>query len=142
MKSFLFTGLAWLVTMTCLAQAKTTKAMETELKKKIALACKLTDRHQIKRMNELHQTLFRKVARTVEHPTSYELIFNQSDNTMVTAIAEFIQFERECCPWLVFHLTFQPEQGPISLEMGDSDETKQMVYLVMELDKLPSPAAK
>jgi len=40
--------------------------------------------------------------------------------------------ERLCCPWLVFHLTFQPEEGPISLEMGDSAETKEMVYLVME----------
>ncbi|MBD2705783.1 hypothetical protein IC229_34595 [Spirosoma sp. BT702] len=116
--------------------------METDLKKKIALACKLTDHDQIKRMNELHQTLFKKVARAVEHPTSYELIFNQSDNAMIADLTEFIKFERQCCPWLVFHLTFQPEEGPISVGMGNSEETKQMVYLDMELDKLQQPVSK
>ena len=144
MKSLLLTGLAWLVSLCCLAQTKTTKTMEAEavLKKKIALACKLTDKDQIKRMNELHQTLFKKVSRAVEHPNSYELIFEKSDNTIVGDLTEFIKFERLCCPWLVFRLTFQPEEGPISLEMGNSAETKEMVYLVMELDKLEKRAVR
>lgn len=118
--------------------------METEavLKNKIALACKLTDSDQIKRMNELHQTLFRKVTRIVEHPGSYELVFEKSDNDLISDLADFIKFERLCCPWLVFHLTFQPEEGPISLEMGNSTETKEMFYLVMELDKLQQLASK
>lgn len=144
MKSILLTGFAWLFALCCLAQTKTTKLMETQsvLKKKIALACKLTDKDQIKRMNELHQTLFKKVSRTVEHPNSYELVFKGTDNAIIGDLAEFIKFERLCCPWLMFHLTFQPEEGPISLEMGDSAETKGMVYLVMELDKLEKPATR
>ncbi|WP_293870513.1 hypothetical protein [Spirosoma sp.] len=36
----------------------------------------------------------------------------------------------------------QPEEGPISLEMGNSAETKEMVYLVMELDKLDKQAVR
>lgn len=144
MKTLLFTGLAWLVALSCLAQPKPTKKMETEagLKKKIALACKLTDKDQIKRMNELHQTLFKKVSHAVEHPNSYELVFEKADTTIASDLVEFIKFERQCCPWLVFRLTFQPEEGPISLTMGDSEETKQMVYLVMELDKLQQPVSK
>ena len=142
MKTFMLTCFVWLSTVACLAQTKTTKTMEIELKKKIALACTLTDRDQIKRMNELHQTLFKKVSRAVEHPVSYELIFKQSDDGMIADLAEFIKFERLCCPWLVFHLRVQPEEGPISLEMGDSEETKQLVYLVMELDKLQQSATK
>lgn len=140
----MLTGLAWLVALSCLGQTKTAKTMETEavLKKKIALACKLTDKDQIKRMNELHQTLFKRVSRAVEHPTSYELVFEKSDNAIIGDLAEFIKFERLCCPWLVFHLSFQPEEGPISLEMGDSAETKEMVYLVMELDKLDKHPAR
>lgn len=141
MKSFLLTGLVWLIALSGLAQTKRPKTMETQatLKKKIALACRLTDKDQITRMNELHQTLFKKVSRTVEHPNSYELVFEKSDNTIVDDLTEFIKFERLCCPWLVFHLTFQPDEGPISLDMGDSAETKEMVYLVMELDKLKKP---
>ncbi|WP_461086619.1 hypothetical protein [Spirosoma flavus] len=144
MKSLMLTGFACLVALSCLAQTKTTKTMETEavLKKKIALACKLTDKDQIKRMNELHRTLFKKVSRAVEHPNSYELVFAGSDNTIIGDLAEFVKFERLCCPWLVFHLTFQPEEGPISLKMGDSAETKEMVYLVMELDKLDKRAVR
>lgn len=141
MKLLMLTVLAWLLVISCLAQTKT---METEavLKKKIALACRLTDKDQIKRMNELHQTLFKKVSRAVEHPASYELVFEKSDNAIISDLAEFIKFERLCCPWLVFRLIFQPEEGPISLEMGDSPETKEMVYLVMELDKLAKPVAR
>ncbi|MFD1145378.1 hypothetical protein ACFQ4C_29905 [Larkinella insperata] len=142
MKGFIFTGFAFLLSFLGMAQNKPLKTMETQLKKKITLACKLTDRDQIKRMNELHQTLFKKITRTIEHPASHELIFEKSDDALVADLAEFIKFERQCCPWLVFHLTFQPEEGPISLEMGDSEETKQMVYLVMELDKLQQPAVK
>ncbi|QIP15052.1 hypothetical protein G8759_21725 [Spirosoma aureum] len=144
MKLLLLTGFAWLVALSCIAQTKTTTTLETEavLKKKIALACRLTDKDQIKRMNELHQTLFKKVTRAVEHPASYELVFENSDNTIIGDLAEFVKFERLCCPWLVFHLTFQSEEGPISLEMGDSTETKEMVYLVMELNKLQQPASK
>lgn len=138
MKTFLVTGLISLVAFSCRAQIKKSMTMESEtiLKKKIALACKLTDRDQIKRMNELHQTIFKKVSRTVEHPNSYELLFEMSDDSIIDELSEFIKFERVCCPWLVFRLTFQPEEGPISLEMGDSAETKEMVYLVMELNKL------
>ena len=144
MKSLLLTGFVWLVVLSCLAQTKTTKTMKTEavLKKKIALACKLTDKDQIKRMNELHATLFKNVSRAVEHPASYELVFEKSDDAMIGDLAEFIKFERLCCPWLVFQLTVQPEEGPISLEMGDSAETKEMVYLVMELDKLQKSAVR
>ena len=140
-RAFLVTGLILFVTFSGTAQIKKTMTMETEtvLKKKIALACKLTDRDQIRRMNDLHQTIFRNVSRTVEHPNSYELVFEKSDNTIIGELAEFIKFERICCPWLMFRLTFQPEEGPISLEMGDSAETKEMVYLVMELDKIGKP---
>lgn len=138
MKSLLLIGLVWLLALASLAQTKTTKTMEAEtvLKKKIALACKLTDRDQIKRMNELHQTLFKKVDKTVEHKNSYELVFQHSDDQLSLDLAEFIKFEHLCCPWLLFHLIFQPGEGPVSLEMGNSAETKEMVKLVMELDKL------
>ena len=136
MKTVIFIGLAWFVTLACLAQSMKPNAMETDLKKKIALACKLTDRDQIQRMNELHQTIFKKVDKAVERTTSYELIFQKPDSLLSDELIEFIKFERLCCPWLMFQVTYQPEDGPISLKMGNSAETKEMVKLVMELDKI------
>ena len=90
-------------------------------------------------MNELHQTIFKKVDRTVERANSYELVFQKPDENLPDELAQFIKFERSCCPWLMFQLTYQPEEGPISLKMGNSAETKEMVKLVMELDKLAKP---
>ncbi|WP_215241142.1 tetraspanin family protein [Dyadobacter helix] len=139
MKTIPLSGLLWLITLACLGQ--TVKEMEhtAKLKEKIALACKLTDKDQIKRMQQLHQTLFKKIDKTIEEPTSYELVFDNADSTLSKDLFDFIQFERLCCPWLNFQLTYQPGEGPVSLKMGNSVETKEMVYLVMELDKLPKP---
>jgi hypothetical protein len=138
MKLFLIIGLSFLGYTYCRAQNTSTKAMETQkrLKEKIALACKLTDNEQISRMNELHQTIFKKVDKTVERATSYELLFMHPDSGLAKEIFEFIGFEQLCCPWLNFQLNLQPANGPISLKMGNSKETKEMVKLVMELDKL------
>jgi hypothetical protein len=136
MKTLVISGLFWLMSMTCFGQ--TTKDMEhtAKLKQKIALACKLTDKDQIKRMQQLHQTLFKKIDKTIESPTGYELVFDHPDSTLSKDLFDFIQFERLCCPWLNFQLTYEPGDGPVSLKMGHSAETKEMVYLVMELDKL------
>lgn len=46
------------------------------MKEKIALVCILTDKNQVKRMNELHQTIFKKADEAIEHANSYELLFN------------------------------------------------------------------
>ena len=120
----------------------TAKAMAktNQLKQEIALACRLTDKDQIRRMNELHQSLFKKVSRIIDHSDAIELIFTQPDSLISNELGEFIRFERLCCPWLLFQLTYSPEHGPVSLKMGDSPKTKQMIELVMELDKIrPKP---
>jgi hypothetical protein len=136
MKSILFTALIGLISLSSLAQNSTKMASTAKLKEKIALACKLTDKEQITRMNELHQTIFRKVDKTVERKNSYELIFLQPDGGLSSELFEFIKFEQLCCPWLNFQLNFQPGNGPVSLKMGNSAETKEMVNLVMEIDKI------
>jgi hypothetical protein len=106
----------------------------TKSKKKIALACKLTAPDQIKRMNELHQMLFAKVNKTIEYNRSYELIFQHPDDELSAELVEFILFERLCCPWLKFQLIYQPYEGPVSLRLGNSAETKAMAKVVIGLE--------
>ncbi|MFC5407869.1 hypothetical protein ACFPMF_01015 [Larkinella bovis] len=106
------------------------------LKAKIALACQLTAPDQVRRMNELHQTLFKKVTQLVEHATSYDLVFQKPDRGLYAELMEFIQFERLCCPWLKFQLVFEPGDGPVFLRLGNSPETREMVKLVMKLEQL------
>ena len=109
---------------------------EIGLNKKIELACQLSNRDQVQRMNQLHQTIFTKIDQVIERVDSYELIFQKPDDRLSDELGEFIKFERVCCPWLTFQLTYQADEGPISLKMGNSVETKEMVKLVMELDKV------
>ena len=109
---------------------------EKKIREKIALACILTDKDKINRMNELHQTIFKKADRAIEHTKNYELVFSKPDSALNKELFEFIHFEQLCCPWLKFQVSFEPGNGPVSLKLGDSAETKEMVNLVMNLDKL------
>ncbi|MBO0932776.1 hypothetical protein [Fibrella aquatilis] len=138
MKTVLFNALLWLISH-CAAGQTSTQAMthKAKMTKKIALACQLTAPEQIKRMNELHQTLFKKINRLTEYKHSYEIVFQQPDDKLLAELIEFIEFERVCCPWLKFQLTIRPNKGPVSLKMGDSVETKEMTGLVMGLTNRP-----
>lgn len=42
-------------------------------------------------------------------------------------LLEFINAERQCCPFISFELTFQPDQGPIGVRIGGSDKLKVLV---------------
>lgn len=141
MKTLIITSLLLGLVVRGFGQAHSARPMNhaAQLKQEIALACKLTDKDQIRRMNELHQTLFKKVSRVVDHPDAIELVFEQPDSLISVEIGEFIRFERLCCPWLLFQVSFQSDNGPVSLKMGDSPKTKEMVRIVMELNKLQTP---
>ncbi|MBC7892972.1 MAG: hypothetical protein H7Y12_12215 [Sphingobacteriaceae bacterium] len=64
--------------------------------------------------------------RTNELTDGYELVFESKDG-LAGQLAEFVQFERECCPWLALSLTFEPQNGPVRLRLGNSPETKDVV---------------
>jgi len=135
MKAFILLNLLTLIGMNSLAQT-TKSSSQKALPDTVMMACELTSKEQVKRMQELHQTVFKKISKTIEHQNSYELVFNDSNNAFISELTEFINFERLCCPWLVFQLTFAAKKGPVSLKMGDSPESKEMVKVVMELDKI------
>lgn len=130
-------GVLCLVAWTCPGQPAGEMEKTGKPKERMALACRLTEEDQIRRMRLLHQTLLARIDRIIERPTSYELVFERPDSTLSRDLFDFIQFERLCCPWLNFQLTYHPGDGPVSLKLGHSAETKEMVYLVMELDRLP-----
>ncbi len=130
MKILILTGLCLSLVFNSMGQS--TKPV---LPDSIVMACELSSKEQVKRMKELHETIFKKISSTVEHEDNYELIFTNTTNDFVMEVAEFIQFERLCCPWLKFQLTFLPKKGNISLKMGDSRQAKDMAKLVMGFDK-------
>ena len=50
-----------------------------------------------------------------------------SDGELISELANLVQLEHQCCPFLRFRLTVEPGQGAVSLEMTGPEGTKQFL---------------
>jgi hypothetical protein len=89
-------------------------------------ACNLTSKEQIKRYKELKDHLFKKIADVKELPEGYDLIFRENIE-FSNQLVEFVNFERVCCPSFTFAMKFDPNGGPIHLEIKGSKGIKDMI---------------
>ena len=44
-----------------------------------------------------------------------------------TKLLDFIVFERACCPFFTFELTFEPDSGPIWLRLRGQEGVKEFI---------------
>ena len=51
---------------------------------------------------------------------------------MLSAIAETIEAERQCCRFLRFSVTVEPDGGPISLELTGPPGTREFVSAILD----------
>jgi len=102
-----------------------TKQPKTLYTEEIPLACTLSQQEQMTRSTELND-LFKHVQQTKELPNGYALCFPGSD-TWVNTLLQFITYERACCPFFTFALTFEPEQGPIWLHLRGPEGVKAII---------------
>ncbi len=109
---------------------------ERELKRDIPIACNLPEAAQAQRAQELIEQIFKHCRQVTELPDGYEFQF-PGDEAMANRLIEFITFERKCCPFFTFELSFAPNQGPIGLRMRGSAEIKQ--YLATASAALIAP---
>jgi hypothetical protein len=49
------------------------------------------------------------------------------DGELIPELANLIQFEHQCCPFLTFRLTVEPGDGSIFLEMTGPEGTKEFL---------------
>ena len=49
------------------------------------------------------------------------------ENEWISRLAEFVAFERKCCPFLSFELLFEDNKGPLRLRVRGGDAAKQFV---------------
>jgi hypothetical protein len=64
--------------------------------------------------------------KTNELTDGYALRFPGSD-TWANTLLQFITYERACCPFFTFALTFEPEQGPIWLHLRGPEGVKAII---------------
>ena len=67
-----------------------------------------------------------------ELPEGYRLRFAATDDVLVT-IAQTIDAERQCCRFLRFRLTVEPDGGPISLELTGPQGTREFVSALLDM---------
>ena len=105
-------------------------AQELELAVSTApVACTLTNGEMADRSVEL-RAMFAHVEATHELADGYAFRF-PGDAEWATKLAAFIAFERACCQFFTFELTFAPELGPIWLSLRGGEVVKEVALSFM-----------
>jgi hypothetical protein len=92
--------------------------------------CRLTDSEFRKREATLLAQFKRTVVATEELPDGY--VFHVPGDKKSTGVVwEAIVAERECCPFLTFELTAQPNMGPVSVRVTGPAGTKDFLKTIL-----------
>lgn len=89
----------------------------------LPVACSLLDSE----LQERRRTVLHKVrsavseVKEIEHGFIYRL---PSDGAWIRELANLVELERQCCPFLKFTITVEPGNGPVCLEMTGPEATK------------------
>lgn len=79
-------------------------------------SCKLSHKAQAERIGSLRAGLFESIDSIIPGPESLRLKFADTPENLAQ-LTEFIRFEQKCCTTLRFSLEWEPEGGPVTLEM-------------------------
>jgi hypothetical protein len=93
--------------------------------RRLPLACSLSGPELAGRRSEVEE-IFEGCLRADELEDGYEFRFPGSEG-WATRLTEFIVFERACCPFFAFELVFEPEGGPILLQIRGPEGAKDIV---------------
>jgi hypothetical protein len=90
------------------------------------IACRLLGRDFAARKEAISRDLFSGSERIDELPDGYGFRFPSVDPWPTKAL-EFIAAEKQCCPFFVFELVFEPNDGPLWLRLRGSEAVKAFV---------------
>lgn len=92
----------------------------------IACVMSALDDGQRQRRKELETRLGAAIEEVRELPDGYEIRL-PSTSQIVRDVAEFITYERRCCPFLDFELMVEREGGPAWLRLKGREGVKEFV---------------
>lgn len=92
----------------------------------IPIACTLSDFDMAQRLDSTIASLFQQANGRQELADGYRFQFPGTDELAVQLL-DFIKFERNCCAFLTFALTFEPNHGPIWLTLSGGDGVKAFI---------------
>jgi len=95
------------------------------MNKETPIACELSGSGQAKREAELARTFDDALGHS-ELDDGHEITF-AGERARIESLVELILFERECCPFLRFDLSFAPNSGPVTLRVRGPEGSKEMI---------------
>lgn len=92
----------------------------------LPIACSLTDSELQERRRGVIQALRSAVfeVRELEHGFGYRFLCSGDG---LLELAQFVDFERQCCPFLRFRITVEPGDNSAWLEMSGPEGTKEFI---------------
>ena len=100
----------------------------------IPIACTLSEEQLTERKDGALATLMAQCEQTEELDDGYALRFPGSAE-IVSELAQFIAFERDCCAFYTFELICEAEQGPVTLRVRGPARVKEFVRGMVSVDK-------
>jgi hypothetical protein len=132
-------GLKTLSSATCCAAEgcqQEAQATDGKAKKPAAFACSLTalTAEQRKRHAELRKTLSQSITEIQELPDGYAFRLPDDAKTIL-ATAEFITYEKLCCPFFKFNLEIGSDGKPVWLKLTGREGVKQFLKTEFRINK-------
>ncbi len=98
----------------------------------LPIACTLTDAAFQQRRAGVLQRIQEQVQSLKPLDTGYALQF-AADEAVLEDVFRLIQLERQCCAFLQFELTLEPDHGPVWLSLTGPEGTKAFLENVLGL---------
>jgi hypothetical protein len=98
----------------------------------LPIACTLGPAALKARREDLLGSLFRRADERLDLPDGYRIRFAPG-NEVIPTIASVVDIERQCCRFLTFHVTVEPDGGPIWLEFTGPPGTREFLAGMLDL---------
>jgi hypothetical protein len=95
------------------------------------IACTLGPGALAARRQGLLSDLLRRAETHEELPQGHRLSFVAAEDTLAL-IVKTVEAERQCCRFLRFQITVEPDGGPVSVELTGPPGTREFVSALFE----------
>jgi hypothetical protein len=97
----------------------------------LPVACTLGPAALAARREGLLSELLRRAHAHEELPDGHRLSFAATDDTFAL-IMKTVEAERQCCRFLRFQITVEPDGGPVSVDLTGPSGTREFVAALFE----------
>jgi hypothetical protein len=93
----------------------------------LPIACNLTPAALTARRDEMLTALAGRASIRQATDNGYRIEFSADDAGVLAAIAAVVDAERQCCRFLRFQITVEPDGGPISVDLSGPPGTREFL---------------